>query len=88
MKKIDEELGGTTPLNVIIKFPVKKVIKMIKKMTTNFQSGKIIKKVKISQSIGLQEIRWIKSLKFMTIWTLFLNRKSIIFGSILRLQKI
>ena len=24
MKKIDEELGGTTPLNVIIKFPVKK----------------------------------------------------------------
>ena len=25
MKKIDEDLGGTTPLNVIIKFPVKKV---------------------------------------------------------------
>ncbi len=24
MKKIDEELGGTTPLNVIIKFPIKK----------------------------------------------------------------
>ena len=23
MKKIDEELGGTTPLNVILKFPVK-----------------------------------------------------------------
>ena len=27
MKKIDDELGGTTPLNVIIKFPVKKVDK-------------------------------------------------------------
>ena len=24
MKKIDDDLGGTTPLNVIIKFPVKK----------------------------------------------------------------
>ena len=24
MKKIDEDLGGTTPLNIIIKFPVKK----------------------------------------------------------------
>ena len=26
MKKIDDELGGTTPLNIIIKFPVKKLI--------------------------------------------------------------
>ncbi len=25
MKKIDEDLGGTTPLNIIIKFPVKKI---------------------------------------------------------------
>ena len=25
MKKIDEDLGGTTPLNVIIKFPTKKI---------------------------------------------------------------
>ena len=25
MKKIDDELGGTTPLNVIIKFPTKKI---------------------------------------------------------------
>ena len=24
MKKIDEDLGGTTPLNVVIKFPVTK----------------------------------------------------------------
>ena len=27
MKKIDDDLGGTTPLNVIIKFPVKEVVK-------------------------------------------------------------
>ena len=24
-KKIDKDLGGTTPLNIIIKFPVKKI---------------------------------------------------------------
>ena len=24
MKKIDDDLGGTTPLNIILKFPVKK----------------------------------------------------------------
>ena len=27
MKKIDEELGGTTPLNIILKFPEKKAEK-------------------------------------------------------------
>ena len=27
MKKIDEDLGGTTPLNVIIKFPTKQNLK-------------------------------------------------------------
>ena len=27
MKKIDDQLGGTTPLNVILKFPVKKDFK-------------------------------------------------------------
>ena len=26
MKKIDDELGGTTPLNIIIKFPTKKTL--------------------------------------------------------------
>ena len=25
MKKIDDDLGGTTPLNVIIKFPIKQI---------------------------------------------------------------
>ena len=26
MKKIDDELGGTTPLNVILKFPKKEIV--------------------------------------------------------------
>ncbi len=34
MKKIDEELGGTTPLNIILKFPVKK--REIKKKSDEF----------------------------------------------------
>ena len=34
MKKIDEDLGGTTPLNIILKFPVKK--KEIKKESDEF----------------------------------------------------
>ena len=25
MKKIDDDLGGTTPLNIILKFPAKKI---------------------------------------------------------------
>ena len=25
MKKIDDQLGGTTPLNIILNFPVKKI---------------------------------------------------------------
>ena len=25
MKKIDDDLGGTTPLNIILKFPSKKI---------------------------------------------------------------
>ena len=57
MKKIDEELGGTTPLNVIIKFPKNKILKMM----MNFLSGmKIQKTMRINLNIGLQEIKWIK----------------------------
>ena len=26
MKKIDDDLGGTTPLNIILKFPVKQKV--------------------------------------------------------------
>jgi len=35
MKKIDDDLGGTTPLNVILKFPVKET-KLIKSKDDNF----------------------------------------------------
>ena len=38
MKKIDDDLGGTTPLNVILKFPVKKKKKKSKMM--NLMNGK------------------------------------------------
>ena len=58
MKKIDDDLGGTTPLNIILKFPSKKIIK---KMMMNFLSGmKIMKVMKINLNTGLQEIKWIK----------------------------
>ena len=58
MKKIDEKLGGTTPLNIILKFPTKK-LKL--KMMMNFQSGmKITKVMKTNQNIGLLETKWIK----------------------------
>ena len=42
MKKIDDELGGTTPLNIILKFPKKKMKKKLKMM--NFLSGMKITK--------------------------------------------
>ena len=59
MKKIDEDLGGTTPLNVIIKFPTKKTLR--KKMMMSFQSGMMMLKMKkINQNIGLLETKWIK----------------------------
>ena len=58
MKKIDDELGGTTPLNIILKFPSKKVTKV---MMTNFLSGmKIMKIMLINQNIGLRGIKWTK----------------------------
>ena len=60
MKKIDDDLGGTTPLNIILKFPSK--IKENKKDNDEFDeweeensdSGEI------SLNIGSQEIKWIK----------------------------
>ena len=66
MKKIDDNLGGTTPLDVIIKFPSKKIEKK-KKMMMNLQSGMKNRKMKINQNIGLLEIKWIKLSKCMTI---------------------
>ena len=40
MKLIDEELGGTTPLEVILKFPKKKIKKLMKMM--NLMIGKMM----------------------------------------------
>ena len=61
MKKIDDDLGGTTPLNIILKFPskIKKTKKKMKMM--NLMNGKKKKEMKkINLNIGLQEIKWIK----------------------------
>ena len=58
MKKIDDELGGTTPLNIILKFPAKQTKST---MMMNFLNGmKILKIMKTNQNIGLLEIKWIK----------------------------
>ena len=60
MKKIDDDLGGTTPLNIILKFPSNKTD--TKKKMMNLMSGKKKTKIimKISPNIGSQEIKWIK----------------------------
>ena len=59
MKKIDEELGGTTPLNIILKFPSQS--NKISEEKMNLKNGrKIIIQRRIKQNIGLQEIKWIK----------------------------
>ena len=67
MKKIDDDLGGTTPLNIILKFPPK--VEKLKDRMMNLMNGR--KKIKImkriNQNIGLREIKWIKLLKFMII---------------------
>ena len=58
MKKIDDDLGGTTPLNIILKFPSNAQEKMRK---MNFLNGrKILKKMKRNQNIGLHGIKWTK----------------------------
>ena len=57
MKKIDDELGGTTPLNIILKFLKRKQMKLM----MSFPNGKkTMKMMRINQSIGLQETKWIK----------------------------
>ena len=59
MKKIDDDLGGTTPLNVIIKFPAKNKLK--KMMMMSFLNGMRMLKIKmIRQNIGSREIKWTK----------------------------
>ena len=59
MKKIDNELGGTTPLDIILKFPDQ--IKIEKKKVMNLMNGKkIIATMKIKPNTGLRETRWTK----------------------------
>ena len=62
MKLIDDKLGGTTPLDVIIKFPANE---NKKEKTMSFLSGTKIIKIHL-QNIGLLEIKLIKFLKSMT----------------------
>ena len=51
MKKIDDELGGTTPLNIILKFPSNA---QEKNEEDEFSDGrKIQKKMRRNQNIGL-----------------------------------
>ena len=60
MKKIDENLGGTTPLNIILKFPKK--LKKQQKIIMNLKNGtKKMNPQKINQNTGLLETKWIKS---------------------------
>ena len=58
MKKIDEELGGTTPLNIILKFPLKE--KKLSLMMNLMNGKKIVTIRRIKLNIGLQEIKWIR----------------------------
>ena len=62
MKKIDDDLGGTTPLNIIIRFPSKNIKKTLitqKMIKMTFLNGmKIVRVKKIKLNTGLQEIKW------------------------------
>ena len=59
MKKIDDDLGGTTPLDIILKFP--KLVKKINLKKMSLMSGKKkIKLMRINLNIGLLEIKWTK----------------------------
>ena len=53
MKLIDDKLGGTTPLNIIIKFPVKK--EEVEKTDDDFDDWTMV--MRINQNIGLQDIK-------------------------------
>ena len=54
MKLIDEELGGTTPLEVILKFPKKKKKKKMKMMILKIG---VMRMIKMMKNIGLLKIR-------------------------------
>ena len=59
MKLIDEELGGTTPLEVILKFPEKKKRKKHQLRMMNLKIG-VMKKMEMMKNIGLLKIKLIK----------------------------
>ena len=63
MKKIDDDLGGTTPLSIILKFPVKQNESNVDDEFSEWDEEMIIMRIK--RNIGSQEIKWIKLLKFM-----------------------
>ena len=58
MKKIDEDLGGSTPLNIIVKFPANE--KKTRRMMMNLMSGKMKTMKRTNLNIGSQGIKWIK----------------------------
>ena len=58
MKLIDEKLGGTTPLEVIIKFPNEEENE--KKMRMKILKIGEMKMAKMMKSIGLQKIKLTK----------------------------
>ena len=60
MKKIDDELGGTTPLDVVIKFPVKKSTKDEDDDEFSEWEEEDKKMRMIKQPTGLREIKSIK----------------------------
>ena len=59
MKLIDEELGGTTPLEVILKFPTKKNKEKHQLKMMSLKIG-MMKKMKMMKNIGLLKIKLIK----------------------------
>ena len=63
MKLIDEKLGGTTPLEVILKFPKKDIQK--RRMMMNLMIGTMI--TKMMKSIGSLKIRLIQFHRFIII---------------------
>ena len=85
MKKIDDELGGTTPLNVILKFPSSK----INMMMMNSRNGRMTKKkMRINQNTGSPETKWIKFSKVHDyLESLPEVGKVLSFGSILRVAE-
>ena len=57
MKKIDEDLGGTTPLNIILKFPK---LEENKKDDEFSEWEDEVERRSLKLNIGSQEIKWIK----------------------------